>query len=420
MKSQSIRIYSSYFKKMFLVICALALAIPAYAGDIDSPAVPSDDAGRMYTVEQIYQKVLSGTTPTKQSGGFNEPAAGPASTMHTLDDIEGKIVAGTTTATAGDILNTKTAIARGAGTGETLITGSIATQTLSAANDTVTAGYYTGTTLSTVDTDLATANIKSGVTIFGKAGDANVVNTSSGDAVAGEILTGKKAWVDGSEVTGNVAAGANVSGADGSKTFTITDGLYAGSKTATANDSDLVAGNIKDTIVILGVTGTYTGVGGTVGLPKTGQTTSYADYDDGYYEKGIARSYTDNGDGTITDNATGLMWAKDGNGAGCNNGATITWAAALTWAEGLTFATYSDWRLPNVYELYSICLLEPTHGAPFIDTNYFTNTVSSRYWSATTYPLNTDYALYVHFVSGYVRHDNKTSSYYVRAVRGGQ
>lgn len=48
-------------------------------------------------------------------------------------------------------------------------------------------------------------------------------------------------------------------------------------------------------------------------LPKTGQTSSWQDYDDGYYEKGNSTSprFTDNGDGTVTDNATHLMWVKN-------------------------------------------------------------------------------------------------------------
>jgi len=47
-------------------------------------------------------------------------------------------------------------------------------------------------------------------------------------------------------------------------------------------------------------------------LPKTGQTTSYVDYDDGYYEKGssIDPRFVDNGDGSITDRVTNLMWMK--------------------------------------------------------------------------------------------------------------
>ncbi len=155
------------------------------------------------------------------------------------------------TAVSGEIMEGKKAWVGGAE-----ITGSLSTQTLDDDNDTVSAGFYIETTLSAVDNDLAAGNIKKGITIFGVAGDKDVVDTSSGDAVAGDILTTKKAWVDGVEVNGNVPAGANVSGEDGSKTFTITDGLYSGSKTATVHDTDLVAGNIRSGINIFGVVGT--------------------------------------------------------------------------------------------------------------------------------------------------------------------
>ena len=160
------------------------------------------------------------------------------------------------------------------------------------------------------------------------------------------------------------------------------------------------------------------------GLPRTGQVTSYVDYDDAYYEAGIPVGakvrFIDNADGTITDKVTGLIWAKDGNGAGCNNGNTIQWADALIWAEGLTFAGHSDWRLPNAYELFSICLLEPTHYDPFIDTTFFPNTRSDFYWSATTYPASTSAALSVYFNYGGVYGYDKTNNHNVRAVRGGQ
>lgn len=59
-------------------------------------------------------------------------------------------------------------------------------------------------------------------------------------------------------------------------------------------------------------------------------------------------NFVDNGDGTISDLATGLMWAKDDNAQG------IEWVEALPYAEGATLAGYSDWRLPNVKELQSI------------------------------------------------------------------
>lgn len=68
------------------------------------------------------------------------------------------------------------------------ITGTMPTQTLSAANDTVSAGYYAATTLSTVDTDLISANILSGKTIFGVAGNASAGYTY-GSSDASQVLT---------------------------------------------------------------------------------------------------------------------------------------------------------------------------------------------------------------------------------------
>jgi hypothetical protein len=58
--------------------------------------------------------------------------------------------------------------------------------------------------------------------------------------------------------------------------------------------------------------------------------------------------FEDNGDGTITDHATGLMWLKD------DNGEALSWQDALAYAEETEFAGYADWRLPNAKELQSI------------------------------------------------------------------
>ncbi len=62
---------------------------------------------------------------------------------------------------------------------------------------------------------------------------------------------------------------------------------------------------------------------------------------------GINR-FENNEDGTITDEATGLMWMQDDNGEG------VLWQDALAYAEGKEFAGYSDWRLPDAKELQSI------------------------------------------------------------------
>jgi hypothetical protein len=153
------------------------------------------------------------------------------------------------------------------------------------------------------------------------------------------------------------------------------------------------------------------------GVPKTGQTTSYADYDDGYYEKGLPSSgdhFTNNGDGTITDNTTGLEWVASPTAAGV--GGTYTWANAITACEGLTYAGHSDWRLPNTKELQSI--VDYSRASPAIDTTYFTS-ASSIYWSSTTGADVTDFAWGVDFNSGYVSIEVKTNTDYVRPVRGG-
>ncbi len=64
-------------------------------------------------------------------------------------------------------------------------------------------------------------------------------------------------------------------------------------------------------------------------------------------EYGI-NDFTDNGDGTITDQATELMWMQEDNGEG------VLWKDALSYAENMVYAGYSDWRLPDAKELQSI------------------------------------------------------------------
>ncbi len=169
-------------------------------------------------------------------------------------------------------------------------------------------------------------------------------------------------------------------------------------------------------------------------LPDTGQTLCYngtgsiitcpapgvALAQDGSYNPAASQpSYTDNGNGTTTDNQTGLMWVKAGNSAGCNNGVALTWEAALNFCEGLTYAGYSDWRLPNRRELMSI--VDYTRISPTINTTFFPNTQSNWYWTSTTYKATTSFAWNVFFYDGTVSGggDYKTGTSYVRCVRAG-
>ena len=183
---------------------------------------------------------------------------------------------------------------------------------------------------------------------------------------------------------------SDVSGGDGEKTFNIPDGFYEG-KTATANDSDLLAENIKSGVNLFGVDGSLTS-GGTynAAVPQTGQTTSYATGDDGDLEKGVAwpsPRFTDNGDGTVTDNLTGLIWLRAANCFG-----TRDWATAVTDANGLASgscglsdsSSVGDWRLPSVRELQS--LIDYSQFNPALPSaNPFSGEQPRHYWSSTSY-----------------------------------
>lgn len=83
------------------------------------------------------------------------------------------------------------------------------------------------------------------------------------------------------------------------------------------------------------------------GYPSTNQKKYYVLYVRGNAEYG-KNDFKDNGNGTITDNATGLMWMQN------DNGSAIIWENALSYAENFSFAGHSDWRLPDVKELQSL------------------------------------------------------------------
>jgi Protein of unknown function (DUF1566) len=114
----------------------------------------------------------------------------------------------------------------------------------------------------------------------------------------------------------------------------------------------------------------------------------------------IANHFTDNADGTITDNITKLLWQK------VPNATTQTWDNAITNAENLVLASYTDWRLPNIKELQSLndeSVVQPSVTAP-----YFTNLGVSKYWSSTSLPNQTTKAWYWGTAFGITTYDDKT------------
>ena len=146
-------------------------------------------------------------------------------------------------------------------------------------------------------------------------------------------------------------------------------------------------------------------------MPDTNQTMSYTNTIGEDHDYTInPPSYTDNGNGTVTDNVTGFVWQKQ------DDGVSKTWADAGTYCDASTLGGYSDWRLPSLIELISI--IDNGVHSPSINKTFFPGTISSGYWSSTTYQ---SIAWSVIFGSGYPS-DAYTyfSGYYVRCVRGGQ
>lgn len=150
--------------------------------------------------------------------------------------------------------------------------------------------------------------------------------------------------------------------------------------------------------------------------------------------------YRDNGDGTITDRLTGLVWEKK-----CNNtvdpqcpedhdvdmmltwnDATNRWLTRLNSAGGDTFrgyAGYSDWRLPTATELRRI-LIAPCPERPCIDAAFHNApdsfTAAASHWSSTTIPIDPSLAWFVDFGNGAIRANSVNEALSVRAVRGGR
>ena len=142
-------------------------------------------------------------------------------------------------------------------------------------------------------------------------------------------------------------------------------------------------------------------------------------------------AFTDNGDGTITDSTTGLVWDKCSRGQVWDNttppgtctgtASTHDWAAALAQATAANAASHrgqADWRLPNRTELESLVQINAV--SPAIDGTYFPATPSNWYWTSTTFAPNPALAWDVYFGNGNSNGSDKSSTDHVRLVRSGQ
>ena len=267
-----------------------------------------------------------------------------------------------------------------------------------------------------------------------------LATAQSGTATTVQVLTGRTFTSSaGIGSTGTMPNNGAVTIPPGTSAQAIASGYHNGSGTV-AGDANLTAGNIVAGRSIFGVSGSA------APLLKTGQTTSYGAGSDGAVQAGTAaKSFTDNGNGTVTDNRTGLVWAKKSDdGSIHDKDNTYTWGQSVspysmngtmvtTYLATLNtppcFAGACDWRMPNITELLSLVNYETFSPATFSAFNTGCTagctvtscscTVSGGYWSSSTYRDFPGGAWYVYFGGGDGYYDFKTSGGYVRAVRGG-
>jgi hypothetical protein len=189
----------------------------------------------------------------------------------------------------------------------------------------------------------------------------------------------------------------------------------------------------------------------TIQIPQTGQTLCYdlvtnastpctmTTGQDGNMLSGKpspSSRFTNNNNGTVTDNLTGLIWLRDAGCFATVGGITkgtsavtsgLTWANALTWSNALkngdcTLSDSSvagDWRLPNRKELES--LVDAQNSNPALPSGHqFGNVQAGYYWSSSSYANATNSAWVVDMGAGAVRSVDKFIGYYVWPVRAGQ
>lgn len=159
---------------------------------------------------------------------------------------------------------------------------------------------------------------------------------------------------------------------------------------------------------------------------------------DGDVQAGGPLSYVDNGDGTITDVNTGLMWEKKSYDGGIHDkNAGYSWDGAFAFAAMLnttSFAGHSDWRVPNIKELTSIVDHEVASPGPTVAPAFDTGcalgctvttcscTSNLYYVSSTSFQriqFGEGYRLDVYFTTGDIQENFKGVPWGVRAVRGG-
>jgi hypothetical protein len=300
----------------------------------------------------------------------------------------------------------------------------------------------------------------------------SLATCNAGTAATGDVLGGKTFSSNaGLGVTGEMPNNGAASIMPGTTPQSIAAGYHDGLGSV-AGDADLTAVNIKIGVNLFGVTGELGCGNGVIDEGEqcdqstlNGATCVSQGFAFGTLQCGAncaldtsgcySERFTDNGDGTVTDGQTGLMWEKKGHldGApvkcvsagvcpdphdGDNEytysddnptgppGTVFTVMLAQLNADG--FAGYTDWRLPTLAELQGIvdyaAASDPVTLAPFdigcnpsCDGIACSCTATGLYWTNDLVTSNSENAWVVDFADGSVLNDTRDTDYHARAVR---
>jgi hypothetical protein len=249
----------------------------------------------------------------------------------------------------------------------------------------------------------------------------NKAGTGGHAGTAGKGNAGGHAGSSDHEGTGDAGGRAGSSGRIG----TGDAGGQSGSSGFGGTGGELVSGGAGGSGGLGGAGGTE-GSAGTIGIGGTGESGGTGGTGGTSDSGGISsNTYKINGDGTVTDETTGLMWTRcaaglSGNDCSEGSASTYTWQEAMDYCDGLNFAGHDDWRLPAINELVSLVdyTVDYRKFLPAINLTAFPATFS-YFWSSSSSAHYVTFAWAVDFGLGGVYDFDESLTYYVRCVRGG-
>jgi hypothetical protein len=247
----------------------------------------------------------------------------------------------------------------------------------------------------------------------GASGAGGAIGTGGAIATGGAKATGGAFSTGGSVGTGgttSMGGASGTGGAIGTGGVIATGGVKVTGGTVSGTGGAFATGGSVGTSGMVG-TGGSIGTGGVVAVfdPTWAQWPMPNGQVDVTAGAPNLASYTDNGNGTVTDNVTGLMWQQ------AVPAGTYTWDQAKAYCPTLTLAGHDDWRLPKRIELVSI--VDFGRSGPAINTTYFPSTPSSSFWSSSLLAGPWSSGWGVHFYFGGTSNSHVSTTYNVRCVR---